>query len=172
MYKTIILCTLLFLIFSCVPKKSVEDKVPKQDEIDVVEDKSFSELFMEMDQEKDDPVLTIWFINENNLGRGFYNIEKDGTTNYGIGVDYMRLALIQDIYTEDSITLYFSYLRSDGTQIDNPPYYRVIVTKDEIENVINDVNKGNKKYYVIDKTREDLGQELPPELKGIELPWD
>ena len=171
MYKYSIILFLLFFIFSCTPQKGSENN-EKAEESTLKIVKSFTELFMEMDKEFDDPFFSIGFLDETGLGRGFYNIEKDGTTNYGIGVDYMRLALIQDIYTEDSITLYFSYLRSDGTQIDNPPYYRVIVTKDEIENVINDVNKGNKKYYVIDKTREDLGQELPPELKGIELPWD
>lgn len=171
MYKILVLFFLTFIIFSCMPKQVSQNVVSKDEEVLVEEEKSFSELFSGMDEKIDDPTLTIWFINEDNLGRGFYNIGKDGTINYGIGLDYLRLALIQEIYTDDTITLYFSYLRSDGTQIDNPPFYRVVVTKDEVRQTINDVNYGKKKYYVIDKVREELGEELPDELEGIELPW-
>jgi len=170
MKKMIALLILGAAVFSCSQKNVAEGTpdIQKTKEVLVDKEKSFSELFTELNS----PLL-IGLVDENDhsLGRGYYKIYKDGSTKSGYGVDYMRLALIKSIFTDDSITFYFSYLLPDGKQVENPPFYRVVVTKDEVKQVIKDVKSGKEKYYSIDKVREFLGNELPKELEGVKMPW-
>lgn len=118
--------------------------------------------------------LSVIFISENDqdLGVGFYTIKDDGNIIYGYGTEYVKIVLLKEVYEENKISLYFSYVLYDGRQVEPADYYRVTVTKDEVLEVYNKYKAGDIKYYVLEKEREFLGYELPPELEGIELPWN
>ena len=170
MKKYVIILILTVFLFSCTRNQTLANKKNSKDEFIVEKEKSLAEILSDVPSS-----FIVWFVNDDEgfQGKGYYKILKDGTIDYGIGMeDYVRLSLILDKYSYDLIEIYFSYILSDGRQVEKPPFYRVIVTKNEVQQVIDDVNLGKSKYYSIRKNSEYLGNTLPTEREGVELPWD